>query len=56
MPGKYRLLAEETCLCDKASITTTVPRLGIQDMLCIIIIIIIIIQYMNHEILYDARY
>jgi hypothetical protein len=52
MPRKYRLLAEATCLHDKASITTAVLRLEIQDMLCTIIII----QYMNPEILCDAKY
>jgi hypothetical protein len=51
MPGKYRILDEATCLCDEASITTAVLRLEIQDMLYVIII-----QYMNPEILYDARY
>jgi hypothetical protein len=50
MQGKYRLLAEATCVCDKASITIAVPRLEIQHVLYSII------QYMNTEILYDARY
>jgi len=52
MPGKYRFLDEATCLCDEASITTAVPRLEIEDMLCVVIII----QYMNPKILYNARY
>ena len=50
MPGKSKLLAKTTFVCDTVFITTKVLRLEIQDMLCIII------QYMNPEILYDARH